>query len=79
MFIMLQRLDKDTKENLGGLFVVVDKIEALVPIVGEKCCEVHLVSGESHLTPFEVVEIVEMVEQYHQRDTQPKVSREGRW
>ena len=64
--IMLQRLDEQSNENLGGLFIEPSHISALVPELRD-ITRIVLSNGHSYRTPFSVVEIIELMKQVHSR------------
>jgi hypothetical protein len=65
--IMLQRIDRNTHENIGGLYLNPSYISELVPRMSPKndgtnfWCWVHMNNGNTYLTPFGVTEILDMI------------------
>jgi len=67
-FIQLQRLDPVSLENMGGLYLDPNFIAALVPRLKREnsniaftYCEVVMSSGLCYSTPFQVIEILDII------------------
>lgn len=62
--LILQQIDPHTRENIGGLYINPSHISALIPkrIVQASYTIILLSNGIEYLTPFPIIEILEMLE-----------------